>query len=48
MAKKKCKDPIKKQNPVVKDEHKYVCKKCGIGSKKAEKLCKPKKLKKEE
>ncbi len=44
MGRKKCKDPIKKQNPTVKDEHLYECKKCGIGAKKEGKLCKPKKL----
>ena len=43
MAKKKCKDPEKLNNPEVKEGHQYVCKKCGIGSKKENKLCKPKK-----
>jgi len=46
MGKKKCKDPIKKNNPVVKEEHLYECKKCRIGAKKEDKLCKPVKLNK--
>jgi len=45
MTKKKCKDPEKVKNPIVKEDHNYECKKCGIGAKKEEKLCKPKKLK---
>ncbi|MCG8581181.1 MAG: hypothetical protein MI866_14770 [Bacteroidales bacterium] len=45
MAKKKCKDKEKLKNPVVKESHIYECKKCGIGSKKEDKLCKPKKIK---
>lgn len=44
MPKKKCKEEDKNK-PVVKDDHKYVCKSCGHGSKKEEKLCKPKKQK---
>ena len=47
MAKKKCKDPEKLNNPIVKESHKYKCKKCGIGSKKEDKLCKPQKIKKQ-
>ncbi|WP_430809451.1 MULTISPECIES: hypothetical protein [unclassified Carboxylicivirga] len=46
MGKKKCKDPDNLKHPVVKESHKYVCKKCGCGSKKEEKLCKPQKIKK--
>ena len=44
MGKKKCKDPEKLNNPIVKENHQYVCKKCGIGSKKENKLCKPQKV----
>lgn len=46
MAKKKCKDIEKKLNPTVKEHHNYECKKCGIGAKKEERLCKPKKIEK--
>lgn len=46
MGKKKCKDADKLKNPVIKETHKYECKKCGLGSKKEENLCKPKKINK--
>ncbi len=45
MGKKKCKEGGKGNPPVVKESHKYECKKCGAGSKKEDKLCKPQKIK---
>ena len=43
MGRKKCKDSAKKNAAALKDEHFYECRKCGMGAKKEEQLCKPKK-----
>ncbi|MGV8828904.1 MAG: hypothetical protein ACWA6U_11350 [Breznakibacter sp.] len=44
MSKTKCKKVKEGESPEVKPTHEYRCKKCGLTSRKEEKLCKPLKM----